>query len=404
MTVLLILLLPLVLVLLVLFLPIPGARNYNYAPPPADWRPDEADAVLSRRLLQPGSAAYEQYYARHPEHKEADDRSREAPGLLSPGANYYHPATFAAAQANFEVVDHLGLLVEGMEPVHGADPAASPHAGNAKDKKKNSHFIRSWLEQTGAHRVGFTELMEYHLYSRKGRGPGRGQEIKKQFPFAIALTVEMDHSMIRPAPEGSSVMESSEQYLRSGVLALKLASWIRAMGYRAQAHIDGNYEVICPLVAADAGLGIIGRMGLLMTPALGPRVRIAVVTTDMPLEPSPSRPERTTLHFCDLCKKCATNCPVGAIPAGNMEMDSGVKRWKISSEKCYHFWTTSGSDCGRCMRVCPYSHEDNHFHRFARWAIKNNLVFRHLALKLDDVFYGKKPPSRPLPGWTRTED
>ena len=80
-------------------------------------------------------------------------------------------------------------------------------------------------------------------------------------------------------------MESSEQYLRSGVLALKLAAYIREMGYEATAHIDGNYEVICPLVAVDAGLGVIGRMGLLMTPDLGPRVRISVVTTNHAPDP-----------------------------------------------------------------------------------------------------------------------
>ena len=75
---------------------------------------------------------------------------------------------------------------------------------------------------------------------------------------------------MQSAPEGTSVMESSEQYLRSGVLALKLAAYIRELGYESTAHIDGNYEVICPLVAADAGLGVLGRMGLLMTPNWDP--------------------------------------------------------------------------------------------------------------------------------------
>ena len=95
--------------------------------------------------------------------------------------------------------------------------------------------------------------------------------IQRLHEHAIAITVEMDHRMMQSAPEGSSVMESSEQYLRSGILALKLAAWIRELGYEASAHIDGNYEVICPLVAADAGLGTIGRMGLLMTPPTWPQ-------------------------------------------------------------------------------------------------------------------------------------
>jgi ferredoxin len=82
-----------------------------------------------------------------------------------------------------------------------------------------------------------------------------------------------------------------------------------------------------------------------------------------------------------------------------MEMMDGVKRWQINSEKCYHYWTLTGTDCGRCVTVCPYSHPDSRFHRFIRWGIKNNLVFRRLAIKLDDVFYGRKPGVRPLPDW-----
>ena len=186
---------------------------------------------------------------------------------------------------------------------------------------------------------------------------------------------------------------------RSGILALKTARLIRSMGYEATAHIDGNYEVICPLVAVDAGLGVIGRMGLLMTPELGPRVRISVVTTDLPLLHSEPKPDPTTLHFCHHCRKCAEACPVSAIPSGPRTEIDGVTRWQINSEKCYHYWTVSGTDCGRCMSVCPYSHPDNLFHRLIRRGIKNNLFFRHLAIKLDDVFYGRKPPVRPLPRW-----
>ena len=88
---------------------------------------------------------------------------------------------------------------------------------------RNSRFIKKWLEGTGAHRVGFTPLHDYHLYSHKGRGKKHGKPIEKIHKHAIAITVEMDHRMMQSAPGGTAVMESSEQYLRSGVLALKLA-------------------------------------------------------------------------------------------------------------------------------------------------------------------------------------
>ena len=112
-----------------------------------------------------------------------------------------------------------------------------------------------YLSLMAAHQAGITALKDHHLYSHKGRGPRSGEPIIRNHKHAIAISVEMNHRMMLSAPEGTSVMESSEQYLRSGVLALKLAAWIRELGYDATAHIDGNYELICPLVAVDAGLG-----------------------------------------------------------------------------------------------------------------------------------------------------
>ncbi|MDX2430582.1 MAG: reductive dehalogenase domain-containing protein [Bacteroides sp.] len=389
-------------IILVFFLPIKGARLYAYTPPKKRFH--EAEAVLSRRLLSPGTEAYNAYYSTHPDQKKADDKSRQAPGLLKPDSKYYHRATFAASRANFQLIDFLGTLISPSQTNQESTKQKPDQASASSEPKKNTRFISQWMKNTGAHSIGFTELKDYHLYSHKGRGANAGQAIQKIHEHAIAITVEMDHEMMQPAPRGTSVMESSEQYLRSGVLALKLAAFIREMGYEATAHIDGNYEVICPLVAVDAGLGVIGRMGLLMTPDLGPRVRISVVSTNMPLLQSPSNPDRTTLHFCDLCKKCADNCPAAAIPSEPQTKIDDISRWQICSEKCYHFWTTSGTDCGRCMTVCPYSHPDDWFHRFIRWGIKNNLLFRHLAVKLDDIFYGRKPSIRPLPDWTNTDD
>jgi len=383
---------------LLFFLPFKGARSFVLARP--ERRIHEADVVLSRRLLVPGSEAYNSYYQLHPEFLEADEQARNAAGLLGTKSRYYHPGTYAAAEANFEVIEYLGGLIHGLKPdFAGLSERPSKKPVQVKPDL-TARFISHWLKRTGAHSVGFTSLNEYHLYSHKGRGPESGSPIHLRHKHAIALTVEMDHRMMQSAPKGTTVMESSEQYLQSGVLAVKLAAWIRQLGYEATAHIDGNYEVICPLVAVDAGLGTIGRMGLLMTPRLGPRVRIAVVTTNMPVSHTPARPDRTTLHFCHLCKKCARVCPSAAIPDGPREIIEDKERWQINSERCYHFWTTSGTDCGRCITACPYSHPDNHFHRFIRWGIKNNLLFRHMAIKLDDLIYGRLPDIRPLPDWS----
>lgn len=350
---------------------------------------DERDVLFSREKLISGTKRYETYYRRKPAYRALDERFRRLPGLLSPGSDFYHPLAFAAAEAAFRLVSSLGPHVR--EQPAGKKQDADPG--------ELTRFIKGWMHQAGAHSVGVTTLREEHLYTHHGRNYRYGEPVINRHSHAVVLTVEMDLEMTRSGPLAPVVMESSRQYLTSGSLAIMLATMLRSLGYEALAHIDAHYEVICPLVARDAGLGEIGRMGLLMTPDLGPRVRIAAVTTEAPLIPDPVKEDHSMIDFCKHCKKCARVCPSQSIPWGDREYIHGALRWQISSESCFTYWCKAGTDCGRCMAVCPYAHRNNLLHNLIRRGIRNNVLFRRLAVQLDDVFYGKKPARGKYPGW-----
>jgi ferredoxin len=76
-------------------------------------------------------------------------------------------------------------------------------------------------------------------------------------------------------------------------------------------------------------------------------------------------------------------------------------RWRVDGDACFRYWNVVGTDCARCMAVCPYSHDDNFLHNAVRWGVRRSGLFRRAAIRLDDVFYWRKPPSRPGPRWTR---
>ena len=352
-------------------------------------RIDERDTMFSREELAPGSPAFADYYRRNPEKQAADDRFRAEPGLLAEGAALFDPVLFPAADASFATVEKLRPFVDG--------PVAKKRVN--LDPERVTAFLSGWAKKLGALSVGVTELREHHLYSVVGRGADYGKPVTLRHRYAIAFTVEMDRTMIAQAPFAPTVMESAERYLACGAIAVQMAEWIRRLGYPARAHIDGNYRVVCPLVARDAGLGEIGRMGLLMTPQVGPRVRIAVVTTDLPLVPSPRRADPTMFDFCLRCKKCAEACPSRAIPLEDPGVIDGVRRWRIDSEACFTFWNKIGTDCARCVSVCPYAHPTNPVHDAVRWGIRNSAVFRALAVHLDDALYGRAPAPRTPRGW-----
>jgi reductive dehalogenase len=379
------------LALILLLTPTPGPRGREDDTPRT--RIDERDIMFSRRLLQPGTERFEQYYRDRPRKRELDDRFRTLPGLLAKGASAYSPYTFSAADASFWTIERLRAHVDG-DPVPErtiTDPAAI------------TEFVERWALKLGAVSVGVTQLRDYHLYTTAGRGPQWGEPVRREHDYAVALTVEMDKEMMDRAPQGPTVMESAQQYVAAGVIAVQLADFVRRLGYSARAHIDGNYRVVCPLVARDAGLGEIGRMGLLMTPELGPRVRIGVVTTTLPLVPSPRHRDHTMTDFCTHCRKCAVACPANAIPLHGTRDVGGVLRWQIDQEACFTYWCAVGTDCARCVSVCPYSHPDTLLHRLVRRGVRNSALFRRAAIWGDDLLYGRRPPPAELPEWMALE-
>ncbi|MBN1580297.1 MAG: 4Fe-4S dicluster domain-containing protein [Anaerolineae bacterium] len=354
-------------------------------------RIDERDIMFARYRLQPGSERFETYYAQHPDKKGLDDKFRARPGLLAKGSAYYDPFLFSAAEASFATVGTFHAILDRASVAEQTRP----------DPESMTRFIKWWGKKLGTMSVGVTELQDYHLYSYLGRNEPYGQLVELDHRFAIALTVEMDKAMLDHAPYSPTVMESSQQYLNAGAIAVQIAEFAHHLGYPARAHIDGNYRVVCPLVARDAGLGEIGRMGLLITPELGPRVRLAVVTTDLPLVVDERSRDHSVTDFCTHCKKCATICPSEAIPFGNRTEIDGVKRWQINSEACFTFWCQIGTDCGRCVRVCPYSHPNTLLHNIIRFGVRTSPLFRAVAIKMDDLIYGRRPSPKPVPAWTR---
>jgi len=351
---------------------------------------DERDVMFARARLIPGSPEYEAYYAMRPEKQAGDDKIRTLPGLLSPTAKKANPLAFASATASFSLTEAVHEEVDGLvAPVRLKFTAA-----------QMTSYIQGLARYYGAYTVGITELQPYHIYSHIGRGSGDyGAPITLDHRYAIAFTVEMDHAMMGSAPDAPTVMESARQYVEAAKIALQLGYLIRSLGYPARAHIDGNYRVIAPLVARDAGLGEIGRMGLLMTPELGPRVRLGVVTTDLPLIPDQRSDDTSVIDFCRTCKKCAETCPSQSIPLSDRKEIDGALRWRINSDSCFHYWNVIGTDCGLCMAVCPYSHPNNLVHNLVRWVVLHSGLARRIVLWMDDVFYGRKPTPRPAPGW-----
>lgn len=347
--------------------------------------------MFARASYHPGMTCYEDYYQRHPERKEVDDQIRNMPNLCQPGTFTYDPLNAAIADGAFSFLVDIKHLAEGEKNKNKLEV----------DAPKVSNRLKGLARYYGAELVGITTVKPYHYYTHRGRHPENyGEKIEKHDKYAIVFAVEMDYEMVKGAPQIQVVAESSRQYIEAAKIGMILAYYIRQLGYEARNHMDGNYLVIAPLMAQDAGLGEISRMGILVTEEYGPRVRLGVVTTDIPLVLDP--PQHIGVqNFCTICKKCAQTCPSQAIPHGKKVKIGKTERWQIEQEKCYTFWRRAGTDCCICMNTCPYSKPNTILHKFVRWTIKRSQFARRLFLILDDYLYGKRPLSLNKPNWMK---
>jgi epoxyqueuosine reductase len=106
--------------------------------------------------------------------------------------------------------------------------------------------------------------------------------------------------------------------------------------------------------ATCAGLGWVGRHGLLNHPEYGPHVTWATLLTNAPLPTSD--PTTTDMGICGTCRKCAQICPGGAISGRSWRRADGMVSL-VDTERCRSVLeenerTTGRWVCGRCAVTC----------------------------------------------------
>lgn len=137
-------------------------------------------------------------------------------------------------------------------------------------------------------------------------------------------------------------------------------------------------ELIDVRVAERAGIGFVGKNGLLITKEFGSYVYLGEVITNLPFPV-----DKPVDYNCGDCEKCLQFCPTGAL-LGN---------GKMNGKRCLSYQTqTKGFmdevfrlkikntiyGCDICQQVCPYNRDvDSHFHL----EMEPNLEETHPLLK-----------------------
>lgn len=367
---------------------------------------DERLQVFARnRSVLTGSEQYNQFYSEHPELEKYDAERREKGGPLGKIGLIDRPhegPNVAATLASLSIPFNLSareIVKPNSHPMFkGEKIHLSPEEATTR--------VKGYATNIGADLVGIAEINPNWVYSHRGEifhenWEDWGREIPVDHKYAIVVAEEMAVDMIASAPHTPSVMESMKNYAKGAYISTQLAAFIANLGYDATANHLRHYTAILPPLAADAGMGEVGRLGYLMTKEFGPRLRLSAVTTNLPLVPD--RPVDIGVEdFCKFCKKCAACCPSQSIPQDDEpEEFNGTLKWKLNDETCFAYWAKAGTDCCICMKVCPWSHARTFPHRLIVWLIARNKYARRIFAVMDDIFYGRNPKPGAGPKWAQ---
>lgn len=182
--------------------------------------------------------------------------------------------------------------------------------------------------------------------------------------------------------------------------------WQKEEEWRLAPQVDTG-ELIDVAVAQRAGLGFIGRNGLLITEEFGSFVYLGEIVTNIVFEP-----DKPGEFGCGDCMRCVTACPTKAL------LGDG----RMNAQRCLSYQTqTKGMmpeeyrkkmrnvvyGCDICQLVCPYNQgKDFHFHeemepkieevypKLAPLLTISNKEFKQQFGHLAGSWRGKKPLQR----------
>ncbi len=266
------------------------------------------------------------------------------------------------------------------------------------DAKATSQDVKRVAILFGASLVGITELNRTWIYSHTYDAlthEHKEFDLPGEYRYAIVLAFQMDYNLVRTSPTWLAQATEGVEYSRMPFTTSMLAQFIRNLGYKAIP--SANDTAISIPLAVDAGLGELGRNGLLITKKFGPRVRIAKVFTNLHLKPD-NPIEFGAMQFCSICKKCADNCPRQAISSGerstkphNISNAGNQLKWPVNAERCFSFWSNNEGSCMNCIRSCPFNKPHGRIHDSVRWLIARTRLLDSTFVKIDDLLrYDRK--------------
>lgn len=211
--------------------------------------------------------------------------------------------------------------------------------------------FEDYAHSIGIKAIGYTQLTPEFLIREKFI----------QYPNAIVLTMEMGKELIGTTPGDETQELNNAAYAKLGKLTYELSDYLREKGYATEvAHPYEGIINFTPL-AQYAGIGFIGKNGLLITPESGPGQKISAIFVSIANLPIKDENEHSWIpEYCERCGKCIKACPEKALI--EKETCCGGTEVQFIQKLCIG----CSQGCTYCIEACPfdekgYEHVKNKF-------------------------------------------
>jgi reductive dehalogenase len=332
-------------------------------------------------------------------------------GELGKAMNHWYTKTVAKdplmrCTDNSHAADKRNFLTTFTNAASKGD--VNKNRAEVKDPKKLSAHMKRVALHLGADLVGIAASNPAFMYAAGSRYVQDGtandayqkmtpDALAKRFPFVIQATVAWDHDTLQAHRHHVGDLSYHTTSMRAAQVMKSIEGYIKEMGYTA---IRG---AVNPQGAGlAAGLGELGRNGMMITERFGARVHMPdPILTDMPLVAD--KPLDIGVEdFCKICRKCASNCPTNSITFGPKIVYNGIEKYKINWLTCYKirpFVADHYGSCLTCVAVCPFTKPDAWWRRVGGKILSSAPIAArppiiHAYKWIDDKVWGEFPSKR----------
>lgn len=168
-----------------------------------------------------------------------------------------------------------------------------------------------------------------------------------EYNNAIVMTIKIWDEIIKESPSEKAKNMNSKLYKNFKEITFILSKFLEENSYKTQVVIPNEKLLNLPMIAQEAGLGYIGKNKLLITPNLGPQVKIAAILTNIENLPFSKKNKHSWIkNYCERCDECIKECEENSLQKSKYN----PQKSDFNSEKC----TGSTQACTFCIEKCPF--------------------------------------------------